>query len=267
MGLIRMTMPKEIPILNDSIAKSVGAMYNYATKGEGWLTTGQLDCHVFAHSSAKEKHGIKSKYPDLQLVCFSAEDFPDDSLNTLYYNYKANVVKTKNVSDKEALHSICGLVMIMHPTSKGYIKLSSLNPFDKPIIDPNYLSTEYDMDCAISGCEKMIEILESDVFKNLGCKIIYVNGDENIKDKRELYEKVMTGRTHTIYHPVGTCKMGNVDKDDSAVVDCKLKVKGFINLRVCDASIMPHLITGNTQAPCYMIGEKGAHHVLTDWGH
>ena len=101
--------------------------------------------------------------------------------------------------------------MVQHPTSKGYIKLSTANPFDKPIIDPNYLDTEYDMDCFISGCEKMMEILESDVFKNLGCKVIYINGHENIKDKRELHSKEISNWTHTIYHPVGTCKMGNID--------------------------------------------------------
>ena len=197
------------------------------------ITTGHLHCHVFTHSSAKEKHGVKSKYLDLQLACLNVEDNPDDELLKRYFNYKLNTIKTLSINDdKEAQHSICGLIMVQHPTSKGYIKLSTANPFDKPIIDPNYLDTEYDMDCFISGCEKMMEILESDVFKNLGCKVIYINGHENIKDKRELHSKEISNWTHTIYHPVGTCKMGNIDKDNNAVVDCKLKVKGYMRMKL-----------------------------------
>ena len=105
---------------------------------------------------------------------------------------------------------------------------------------------------------------QSCAFKEHGCKMIYYSGVKF--DDQAYLERDARRYTLTIYHPCGTCKMGTLSNDDMAVCDANtLKVRGFGNLRVCDASIMPHLTSGNTQAPCFVIGERGADFILKQW--
>ena len=112
------------------------------------------------------------------------------------------------------------------------------NPDDDPLIDPNYLSDDEDMEVMIKGYRKMMEIMNTEPLAQFN----NVRNPINIDDDKAI-ESAIRARSDTIYHPVGTCKMGN---DDMAVVDSDLKVKGVKNLRVVDASIMPTLIGGNT---------------------
>ena len=120
----------------------------------------------------------------------------------------------------------------------------------QPLIDPNYLSVQSDIDTMVDGYKRMMEIMNSEPlsnYKNIR-NPIDINNDQAIVN-------ALRERSDTIYHPVGTCKMGN---DEMAVVDSELRVKGVENLRVVDASIMPTLVGGNTNAPSMMIGEKAA---------
>ena len=122
--------------------------------------------------------------------------------------------------------------------------------FEDPLIDPNYLSVQSDIDTMVDGYKRMMEIMNTEPlsnYKNIR-NPIDINNDQAIVN-------ALRERSDTIYHPVGTCKMGN---DEMAVVDSELRVKGVENLRVVDASIMPTLVGGNTNAPSMMIGEKAA---------
>ena len=121
----------------------------------------------------------------------------------------------------------------------------------------NYLSTEHDRTVAAKGLKLTRKIvMESETFKKY--KPEEYRPGIDINDNEELV-KAGSDYTQTIFHPVGTCKMG---QDDMAVVDDKLKVKGIKNLRVIDASIMPNITSGNTNAPTIMIAEKGADMIL-----
>ena len=126
-------------------------------------------------------------------------------------------------------------------------------------IDPKFLSHPDDVKDLVAGYKKMMSILNKDPVGK------YTSNDSqrpiNLDDDKDI-EQAIREDADTVYHPVGTCKMGS---DEMAVVDDKLKVHGIDGLRVVDASIMPTLIGGNTNAPTIMIGEKASDMILNDW--
>ncbi|KAG5672896.1 hypothetical protein PVAND_002984 [Polypedilum vanderplanki] len=150
--------------------------------------------------------------------------------------------------------------MVMRPKSKGRIKLRSDNPFDSPAILPNYFSDRYDIDIAIRGIRRLIELGNTQALQKLNAKFLKtpVPGCKHYEfDSDDYWECYTRHFTLTIYHHCGTAKMGP-ESDKHAVVDSHLRVYGVKGLRVVDASIMPEIITGHTNAPVIMIAEKAA---------
>ena len=153
------------------------------------------------------------------------------------------------------LHACC-----LRPQSRGEIRLASTDPLQPPVMDPNYLAADYDLKILIAGIKQGREILAAAAFKPW-------LGEERLpgaasQSDAEL-EEFIRATAETEYHPVGTCKMGN---DPMAVVDERLRVRGIERLRVIDASIMPALVSGNTNAPTIMIAEKAAEMILAGKG-
>jgi choline dehydrogenase len=140
--------------------------------------------------------------------------------------------------------------------SKGSLELRSADPTEPPKIDPNYLADEAEMDVLVAGVKLGRQILASPAFDAY-------RGEEFLPGKAvqtdEEIKEFIRNNVQTIYHPVGTCKMGN---DAMAVVNDRLQVHGIQGLRVADASIMPTIINANTNIPCIMIGEKCADIIL-----
>ena len=151
--------------------------------------------------------------------------------------------------------SICNL----RPESRGEVKINSSDPTQLPKIIPNYLSTDSDKKIAIDSIKVARKIADADSLKKYILEE-YVPGP-SFKSDEELLEAAKNN-SQSIYHPVGTCKMGN---DIDSVVDEKLKVYGVSGLRVVDASIMPELVSGNTNAPTMMIAEKASEMILADY--
>ncbi|MEX3009897.1 GMC family oxidoreductase [Hoeflea sp. TYP-13] len=148
-------------------------------------------------------------------------------------------------------------VCILRPHSRGEVGLLDANPMKQPRIDPKFLSDSRDEDTLLAGLKMTRQILEAPAFEPYRKKDVYPY--TGLSDD-ELREEIRQ-RADTVYHPVGTCKMGT---DDMAVVDPRLKVRGMEGLRVVDASVMPTLIGGNTNAPTIMIAEKAADMIQAD---
>ena len=145
----------------------------------------------------------------------------------------------------------------VRPTSRGEINITSNDSRDNPKIKMNYLSTQDDRDVSAKGLKIVRKIMmETETFKKYEPEE-YRPGT-HITDDEELI-KAASEHAQTIFHPVGTCKMGN---NEEAVVNDKLKVHGIENLRVIDASIMPNITSGNTNAPTIMIAEKASDMIL-----
>jgi choline dehydrogenase-like flavoprotein len=140
----------------------------------------------------------------------------------------------------------------LRPHSRGDIRLKSANPAQAPLIQPNYLQDPRDLELMLEGARLAKELFMQQVFDSVRDGFIFP--EASVKSKDEQIDFIRR-KAETIYHPVGTCKMGD---DSMAVVDSDLKVYGIENLRVVDASIMPELLSGNTNAPVMMIAEKCA---------
>ncbi len=160
--------------------------------------------------------------------------------------------------DIKTLPSVDGFTILptlLHPKSHGFVTLRSKDPMAPPVIQPNFLTAKEDLEILVKGLKLALKILEQPPFKKYR-KIATPQLDINSEDALIQHIKKSL---ETVYHPVGTCKMGN---DEMAVVDSELKVHGIENLRVVDASIMPKIVSGNTNAPTFMIAEKAADMIL-----
>jgi choline dehydrogenase-like flavoprotein len=162
---------------------------------------------------------------------------------------------------KRKLHAYAGVTLSacqLRPESRGYVRAKSADARTHPAIQPNYLDSELDRQTMVAGLKLAREISRQPAYTRF-IKRETLPGPEVADDAALLQYIRETGGT--IYHPVGTCRMG---ADDGAVVDDRLRVKGIAGLRVADCSIMPTLVSGNTNAPAIMIGEKAAAMILED---
>ena len=206
----------------------------FAFTGRGALTFGVTAAQVFCDS----REGLAS--PDLQLLFTPGSSHP---------------VK---FGELDELPGMSCVVCVVKPDSRGTIMASSADPFARPAIHPNYLSTRTDEVALLSGIEKVRRIFAAPALSQHSTGEIQPGPD--LKSEADLLAYARRAG-NTLYHPVGTCKMG---EDPRAVVDSRLRVHGLQGLRVIDASVMPTLTTGNTNAPTIMIGEKGAAMIRED---
>ncbi|MDR6860456.1 GMC family oxidoreductase N-terminal domain-containing protein [Variovorax guangxiensis] len=140
----------------------------------------------------------------------------------------------------------------LRPRSRGSVTLRSADPRDLPIVDPNFLADPYDLRTSVEGVRQSREIMAQSAFAKYLKREHFPGGEVRTQAELETYAR-QYGRTS--YHPVGTCRMGG---DAQSVVDPQLRVRGIAGLRICDSSVMPRLVSSNTNAPSIMIGEKAA---------
>ena len=150
----------------------------------------------------------------------------------------------------------------VQPTSRGTLRLRSANPNDAPAISPNYLATPEDRQVAVDSIRITRKIVAQAALQKYS-PVEYLPGPQFSDDDEAGLIKAAGDIGTTIFHPVGTAKMGR-DDDSHAVVDARLRVIGIDGLRVIDASVMPSITSGNTNSPTMMIAEKGAAMILED---
>jgi choline dehydrogenase-like flavoprotein len=210
------------------------AIPEWKKKRTGLITTNYAESGAFVRSSPDVE------VPDLQMVFVVA--VVDDHSRKIHLG-----------------HGYSCHIEVLRPHSRGHVKLASRDPRAAPIIDPKFLDDERDLDLLVKGVQLQMGILQASPFDPYRGKMLYAV-DRN--DTAAIAEDIRN-RADTQYHPVGTCKMG-VASDPTAVVDERLRVHGIDGLRVADASIMPTLCGGNTNAPTIMIGEKAADMIRAD---
>jgi choline dehydrogenase len=194
--------------------------------------------------------------PPSQLGAFARSDPSRDSANIEWHVQPLSLDKFGD--PLHTFDAITPSVCNLQPTSRGHVRIKSADPLDAPAITLNYLSTDEDRDVAVAGVRFTRRIMSASALTRFEPEE-WKPGPEITGDE-ELAEAARNLGT-TIFHPVGTCKMG---QDDLAVVDDRLRVRGIAGLRVIDASVMPRITSGNTNAPTVMIAEKGAEFVQAD---
>ncbi|XP_055301848.1 glucose dehydrogenase [FAD, quinone]-like [Sitodiplosis mosellana] len=208
-----------------------------------------------------------AKFPNIQLMYFwFTKNSPNLQayIKTRQFSYEI----AKKLTEANQNHDIGAvLVTLLHPKSKGYIHLRSTSIKDKPHIKPKYFSKKRDYDIMIKAIRDQISYVKSKSYSAKHAELIsFKLADcEGIEFDTDAYWKCYIGyMSATLYHPVGTCKMSGLHSDHEAVVDDRLRVRGVHGLRIIDASIMPRITSGNTNAPSIMIGEKGVAMVIED---
>jgi choline dehydrogenase-like flavoprotein len=183
-----------------------------------------------------------------------AAGIPDLQLHVLYWVYPfPNQDGDKPVRPPTTKPGMCILPTLIYPKSRGSVRLASADPLAAPLIDPAYLQVGEDADVLLDGIAMVREAMVG-VGDNQG----EIAPGRDYFDPRAIRE-VLPNIVHSVYHAVGTCRMGS---DERAVVDPELRVKGVTGLRVADASVMPSITGGNTNAPSIMIGERCAEFIL-----
>ncbi len=210
---------------------------NYRKEGTGLLSSNLAESGAFLYIDRNEAS------PDVQLHFVVA--IVDDHGRKLHWG-----------------HGFSTHVCLLRPKSRGTVTLNSANPSDAPAIDPAFLTHPDDVEKLYRAARVTQQIMQSPALDDARGKALY--GSDAV-DEADLRADI-TARSDTVYHPVGTCKMGpSLTADPMSVVDPQLKVHGLDGLRVIDASIMPQVVSGNTNAPTIMIAEKAADMIKAYW--
>ncbi|RZG47264.1 GMC family oxidoreductase [Acinetobacter wuhouensis] len=204
----------------------------YRKERRGLITTNFAECGGFIKSSDEQT------VPNLQLHFVVA--LVDNHARTMHTG-----------------HGISCHVCLLNPKSRGTIKISGSSIDDPLLIDPDFYGDESDLEEMVKGFKLTQKLMQSEAFKSMIKEDLFTS---NIQTDEEI-RQILRDRSDTVYHPVGSCKMG---VDDMAVVDPRLCVYGIKNLRVVDASIMPKVVNGNTNAPAIMIAEKAVDMIRED---
>ncbi|XP_065221552.1 glucose dehydrogenase [FAD, quinone]-like [Planococcus citri] len=237
-------------------------LYSYLTKRTELGSVSILDTMAFV-----DTRNTTDDYPDIQVHHFGYPVRTDGLRRYLTTAHIPVDLIEKYEKENKEHHLIHIKPTLLRPKSRGRVMLKSNNPVDSPKIISGYLTESDDVKTFIRGVKFIHKLSNTDAFKSC-CEFVEIQPLEECRDLEQLtdeyYECLIRNFAQTVYHPVGTCKMGPKSDKDS-VIDARLKVYGVQGLRVADASIMPKIVSGNTNIPVIMIGEKAADLIKEDW--
>lgn len=246
-----------------TIQELADAVYMYSQHNMGPLAAlGATDLVAFLNTNSTD-----AQFPDIQLHMFffrKNEQFTEEVLKKL--GYTDDIIQSI-VKANENQELVTLFITLLNPGSRGSIQLRSSNPFDSPKINANYLDDQEDVNTIVRGIRLMQKFMNTEIFKDHEAEEVKVQIDGCSKlayDSDEYWECYTRYLSTTLYHPVGTTKMGP-SSDPLAVVNPQLKVNGIQGLRVIDAGVMPKIPSGNTNAPTIMIAEKAADLIKEEW--
>ncbi|XP_058821937.1 glucose dehydrogenase [FAD, quinone] isoform X1 [Topomyia yanbarensis] len=248
----------------DMKTELVDHLYQFLTKRSGPLSNHGLS----GLTGFVNTVNATDPFPDIQYHYFMGRKQSGRTEQIVgLIGYEDAVMKSLLAAEEQA--DLIGIyVVLLNPKSWGKIKLRSTDPMDKPIIDTGYLYHLDDVKSMIGGIRIQQKIMSSAALKSAEPELVRVDipGCAAVAyDTDQYWECYVRHMATTLYHPAGTAKMGP-DSDPEAVVDPRLRVRGVQGLRVADTSIMPAVISGNTNAPTMMIGEKAADMIKEDHG-
>jgi choline dehydrogenase len=210
----------------------VRGLIEEALRGGTWVSRTVFEAVAFVRSS------IATTIPDIQI----------HALPWSYPSPNQDAPIRHEIDKRPALTLLATLI---YPKSRGSIRLSSADPTARPLIDPGYLREPADTEVLLDAMEMVREAMDSGL---VAPDVVELHPGKAFADRAALAKEI-PNRATTVYHPVGTCRMGD---DERAVVDPQLRVRGIEGLRVADTAIMPTITGGNTNAPAMMIGEHCA---------
>ncbi|GLV38211.1 uncharacterized protein CBL_12857 [Carabus blaptoides fortunei] len=264
MGGLTFLIDQPYSLITNRILDNSSTLIDYFMYHKGPMSIAG-GCEVVAFYDLKDP-GNPDGHPNLELL-FVAGSLVSDVALRRNFGIRDDIYE-KVYKPIEGQDTFMVFPMLLLPKSKGRIVLRNANPRSKPRIYSNYLAYQEDIDVIVDGVLKTIELSEQPALQALGTRLYREPLPACAQHRfgsREYWACQTRQFTFNIYHYSGTCKMGPAG-DPTAVVDPRLKVHGVKGLRVVDASIIPEIPAGHTNAPSYMIGEKGADMIKEDWG-
>lgn len=238
--------------------------YEYLVQRKGeFASAGGVDLVGFVNTKDSE-----AKYPNIEFHFTQLQQYQQFKMDALTGAFKLEDElreQLRNLNQESEVIFSCPV--LLNPQSAGHLKLRSTDPEDQIEIHANYFDVQEDIDVMIEALDVVRSLLDTKTFKELGVQLQRLEipaCGKYATESRDYWECNLKHTALTIFHPVGTCKMGSVGSNDS-VVDPNLKVHNIQGLRVIDASIMPKITSGNTHAPTLMIAEKGSDLIKTEW--
>ena len=257
--------PEECISFIEPCAKSVKSLFDYFMFHRGMLSTSPVEALAFFSSIDPFSHNGNIQ-PDLQFH-FMGGTIPNMKavLNTGVVPHLISAMYGHHAEQNISMPGFLIVPTLLTPKSVGELELKLDNPFLFPDIDPNYLDHPEDVEVLLRGVRLAQRLVNTTAYANLTITLTALEAKSPFEpDSDEFWRWFIRQVAMTVYHPTGTCKMGRED-DESAVVTPELKVKGIKKLRVVDASVMPTIVTGNTNAPTIMIAEKAAYLIKVDY--